>query len=277
MSRSSWIIKIYRALFLKKSLYKFNRLLFNLSLRGLGILNFENDRLSGEHYFLQHLASNKNHSNKLIIFDIGANIGSYSNKIKKLYPTAEIYAFEPHPKTYKRLSIEASKNNFMAFNLGCGERSGNLKLFDYNDNLEGSQHASVHKDVIEKIHNSASTEWEIKVITLDDFLKDMKITHVDLLKIDTEGSELNVLQGCKKAIEDQIIDVIHFEFNEMNVVSRVFFRDFYSLLPNYAFYRMVPDGYIPIDSYNPLFCEIFAYQNIIAINRECKLLGKFRD
>jgi FkbM family methyltransferase len=271
------IIGIYRAFFLKKRFHMFNKFVFTLGLIGQGILNYETDQMSGEDYFLRHLLADRNQLNKFTIIDVGAHIGSYSNKIKSLSPNAEIYAFEPHPVTYRRLQGEASKYGYMAFNLGCSDRAGSLKLYDYKDNLEGSQHASLYKDVIEKSYGSASSEWDVNVVTLDSFLKDNKVFHVDLLKIDTEGNELSVLMGCRKMIEDKMIDIVHFEFNEMNVVSRVFFRDFYNLLPNYKFYRMVPDGYLPLDMYNSLFCEIYAYQNILAIRQGCNLLGHISD
>jgi len=57
----------------------------------------------------------------------------------------------------------------------------------------------------------------------------------------------------------------------MNVYSRVFFRDFYELLVNYNFFRMLPDGLIFLGKYNPIFQEIFAYQNIVAIRKDLKI------
>ena len=62
--------------------------------------------------------------------------------------------------------------------------------------------------------------------------------------------------------------MIQFEFNEMNVASRVFFRDFWLMLPNYEFYRLMVDGMIRIDKYDPIYCEIFAFQNIVAFRRK---------
>ena len=85
-----------------------------------------------------------------------------------------------------------------------------------------------------------------------------------MLKIDTEGHEFAVLRGASNLLKTGRIDVIHFEFNEMNVVSRVFFKDIWDFLPNYDFYRMLPDGLAQIKNYSPVFCEIFAYQNIVA-------------
>jgi hypothetical protein len=99
---------------------------------------------------------------------------------------------------------------------------------------------------------------------LGEFLSSAGIDRVQLLKIDTEGNELSVLKGVESYIASKKIDVIHFEFNEMNVSSRVFFRDFWKMLQGYDVYRLLPRGMVKIDSYNPLYCEIFAYQNIVA-------------
>ncbi len=277
MSLRNIIIKVYRALFLRRRFYKFNKFVFTLGLIGQGILNYENDRMSGEDFFLRRLLTGKNRFYKFTIIDVGANEGSYSNKIKALSPNADIYAFEPHPVTFQRLRGEALKQGYSAFNLGCGSKPDRLKLYDYKGNLEGSQHASLYKDVIEKGYGSDVSEWNVEIITLDSFFIDQNIIHVDLLKVDTEGNELSVLQGCGEMIENQKVDIIHFEFNEMNVVSRVFFKDFYNILPNYKFYRLAPDGCLPLGIYESFFHEIYAYQNILAVRQGCNLLEWVSD
>jgi hypothetical protein len=48
-------------------------------------------------------------------------------------------------------------------------------------------------------------------------------------------------------------------------VSRVFFKDFCDLLPNYKFYRMLRSGLVSLDPYSPLGCELFAFQNVVAM------------
>lgn len=265
----SIVTSTYRALFVKRRFYKFNKLIFNLSLRGLGVLNFENDKLSGEDHFLCDFSKS---ARQLLVLDVGASVGNYSNRVRELSPDATIYAFEPHPKSFAQLQHEASKYGYTALNLACGRMTGRAKLYDYEGNREGSQHASLHKDVIETIHESRAIAWDIQVTTLDHFMEEEGIRKVHLLKIDTEGNELNVLLGAKKSIEKGIIDVIHFEFNQMNVISRVFFKDFYDVLPRYTFYRMLPDGLVPLGTYSPLSCEVFAYQNIVAIRKGCRFI-----
>ena len=110
---------------------------------------------------------------------------------------------------------------------------------------------------------------EVSMDTMDNFTKKEGITYIDFLKIDTEGSELAVLQGASKLLENKSIGCIHFEFNEMNVISRTFFRDFRKLLHDYDLYRLLPKGLLPLDD-SILFTEIFVYQNIIALPKVCK-------
>ena len=122
--------------------------------------------------------------------------------------------------------------------------------------------------MIEKVHSDASSSWDISVTTLDAFVAERGIERIDLLKVDVEGGELEVLRGATDTLQRKMINAIHFEFNETNVVSRVFMKDFYEMLPDYDFYRMLPDGLVPMGIYYPIIAEIFAYQNIAAINRK---------
>lgn len=268
------IANFYAAFFANKLFYKWNKLLFHCALRGLGIHNSQTRKRSGEENFLRNLlnqkGNQKNTNQNLVIFDVGANVGNYSLYIKKINPNTDIYAFEPHPKTFQKLEKTASQNNFNAFNVGCGESEGNLTIYDYAQN-DGSSHASLYKGVMEDIYQKESIATEVKIIPLDPFIEKLivenKISQIDLLKIDTEGHELAVLQGAKSALEKGIIKAIHFEFNSMNIISRTFFKDFMDLLPNYQFYRMLPDSLHKIEKYDPIYDEIFAFQNIVAFRK----------
>ncbi len=265
---------IYRSLFARKAFYRFHKLLFHLSLRGLGVLNYENDKLSGEDLFLRCLAETLD--KKPLILDIGANVGNYSNKIKSLRPDAVIYAFEPHPKTFVQLHLEAARRGYTAINAGCGDKNEQLRLYDYEGNANGSSHASLYSEVIEGIHKAEARSYIVDIITVDDFVSRNGIQKIHILKIDTEGNELKTMKGAKESLAEGLIDIIHFEFNEMNVVSRCFFKDFYEILPGYDFYRMFSDGLVSLGSYKPLMCELFAYQNIVAVRADCTGLLKSR-
>lgn len=240
-------------------------LLLDLGLRGLGILNHQNRNLSGELTFLREYLKDKDHP---VVFDVGANVGAYSKDVVAANTAATVFAFEPHPLTFKRLAsnIDTYKN-VRAFNCAVGDRSGRQMLYD-RCSEGGTMHASIIREVIEDIHKVQSSESEVKVITLDEFIAENGLIRVDLLKVDTEGYELNVLKGGAKAIRSGIFKAIQFEFNEMNVLSRVFFKDFIEILPQYQFHRLLPSGLQRIDDYIPVRCELFAFQNIVAILRE---------
>lgn len=256
------IIHIYVFLFANTLCEKFNKFLFRLSLGGLGVLNYKTSKVSGEHSFLKNYLPGKYGA----LIDIGANEGNYSAEALSFNAEMRVYAIEPHPITFEILSVRFKDNeSVIIINKGLSSASGILNLYDYPDK-DGSPHASLFADVITDIHGAGTTvSHKVSLITLDEFVEDQGIDEISLLKIDTEGNELEVLRGGIKTLKKKKIKAIHFEFNEMNVVSRCFFRDFWKILDQYKFYRLLPNGMLEIRNYTPLSCEIFAYQNIVAI------------
>lgn len=256
------IIDLYRFLFARPCFFSLNKSLFNLSLRGLGVMNYENELVSGESWFLNtYLAK----LDRPVVLDVGANVGNYASLVLESNPQTEIYAFEPHPVNFEKLQARCKGLNQVSLaNLAVGEVSGEKLLFDLKGR-DGSSHASLHQGVIECIHKEESVEHSVNVVDLDSWIQSNQLDRIDLLKIDTEGNELAVLEGAKELIAQKKIRAIHIEFNEMNVISRVFFKDFWDSLPSYKFYRLLPNGWIPIERYGALNCEIFAFQNIVAI------------
>ena len=260
---TSALLRLYRFLFLRRAFYRWHKGLFLLGLSGIGILNYPEKRLVPEERFLRGLFRGRTAAT---VLDIGAHQGSYAAQVMAAIPQAVVYAFEPHPKTFAHLVAAAERSGFHALNVACGDCTGSVTLYDYSAAEEsGSEHASLYPEVITQAGRRETVYWNVPVITVDEFLQQRQIAQVDLLKIDTEGNELQVLQGASQALSQKKIDVIQFEFNDMNVASRVFFQDFYRVLPDYHFYRMLPDGLIPLGEYAPLLCEIFSCQNIVAI------------
>jgi FkbM family methyltransferase len=258
------LFDIYSFLFSRKYLYRVNHILFRISLRGIGILNYKNDIASGERHFLREYLSS---CQTFTVVDVGANEGSYTAKILAINESARAFAFEPHPVTYNRLLLKTSGlKNVTLVNAACGRTSGQLVLYDYAGST-GTEHATLYANVIEEIHKGQSDQHVVDVVDLDTFTTTHGISVIHLLKIDAEGHELEVLRGAENLLREGRIRAIHFEFNEMNVFSRVFFRDFYDLLPNYRFYRMLRDGLVALDPYSALSCELFAYQNVVALPR----------
>ncbi len=259
------IVQIYVFLFARKTFEKLNKFLFRLSLGGLGVLNYKTSAVSGERAFLKKYLPGQKGS----LIDVGANQGAYSKEALQYNPNMNIYALEPHPETFKRLSDNLENHkNVVAINKGLSSKDGRLKLFDYASK-DGSAHASLFEDVITEIHGAgASVAHEVELTTLDALVESQNIHEISLLKVDTEGNEFEVLKGAVDTLSKRKIKAIHFEFNEMNIASRVFFKDFWRMLDGYRLYRLLPNEMLEIKSYSPLSCEIYAYQNIVAILEE---------
>lgn len=258
-----FVIWLHRIIFVRRRFFKLNRFLYKLALKGIGVLNYESWTSSGERTFLKEIFS---HRNGLTLFDVGANIGDYSRMARQLDASATITAFEPNPTCYQQLAEAAEKFNMTAVNVALGDSPGEALLFDDKDH-GGSQHASIYRAVMEDIHKYSTVGIPVNVITLDDYIVANSIAQINLLKIDAEGHELKILLGASRSIRAGIIEIIHLEFNEMNVVSRTFMKDFWDLLSEYRMYRMFPDGLLPLKEYSVFSCEIFAYQNIVAIHQ----------
>ncbi|MDJ1482172.1 FkbM family methyltransferase [Cytophagaceae bacterium YF14B1] len=235
-----------------------------LAYNEIGILKYENAEVSGENFFLERIVKSKLQSEKHpVVFDVGANIGKYVKTLADFFPSAEIYAFEPNFNTYQELKQFAS-DKIKCINAGLGSKEETQKIYTYA-NQQTSSHATLYKEVLTDLHRQNEIlELDFQTLTLDNFCSENNIERIHLLKIDTEGHEMEVLKGAKQMIQGGKIDMIQFEFNEMNIISRVFLKDFYEALTDYTLHRIDSNRLIPLPVYYSLN-EIFQFQNFVAI------------
>ena len=123
------ILSVYRLIFARPLFQRLNMLVFNLSLRGLGVLNYENDNVSGEKFFVNKVLPQVVEKKSPVLFDVGANVGRYTLSLLKTFADAQIYAFEPHPGNFstlkKKCDIFGSKKKFPQILQGFGRRTAN--------------------------------------------------------------------------------------------------------------------------------------------------------
>jgi len=260
----------YAWLMARPALTKINNMIYGLALRGLGIYNYANSRISGEKWLINSIV--KKLGNDLVIFDVGANVGTYTKEIISAGVNANvIYSFEPHPVTYGVLKSNlAPFRQVITVNQALSNENAKMKLFDRADE-EGSSHASLSSEVFSEVHYVGTTSATVDVVTLDGFCAQKGIETIDFLKIDVEGYEINVLRGANTMLSERNIRVIQFEFTQLNSILGVFFKDIYDMLSKYYdIYRLLPHGLRKIKSYNSTMCEIFGYQNYVAILKDDK-------
>ena len=71
---SGQLFRIHTFFVAKNVFVRFNKFLNHISLRGLGVLNCENNSVSGEKKLLKKIIVHKN----MTVIVVGANIGNYS-------------------------------------------------------------------------------------------------------------------------------------------------------------------------------------------------------
>lgn len=151
------------------------------------------------------------------ILDVGANIGQSALPLARMYPRAAIHSFEPSLESYQLLhSTAAQFDNVHPHRLGVGE----AKVAGF---LAPGDRSTLHRLVLEP--DSPDLE-QVEVTTVTDFCSENSIGYVSLLKVDTEGHDLKVLQGAASMLAASRIDFVQVEagFGADNV-THVDFRD----------------------------------------------------
>ncbi len=155
-------------------------------------------------------------------------------------------------------------------NLALGDVQEEIDIYTYVDQ-KTSGHTSAYSDVLmDKRKKDDILKLSVSQITLESYCSENNIPYIDFLKIDVEGHEYKVLLGAANLLRSNSIKVIQFEYNEMNVASRVFLKDFYEILPGFSFYRILPTKLLPLGDYDPIN-EVFKIQNIVAIYKNKSL------
>lgn len=147
-----------------------------------------------------------------------------------------------------------------------GDVAGVLELHDFADE-DGSTQASLSADAV-ALYGAGVVSHRVQVTTIDDFLAERGIEQVAYLKIDTEGFDLNVLRGARRALAERRIRLLQFEFIAANITTGVRMRDFYEVLDGYDIHRICLNGAsLPLGAYNVKRAEIYVNQNLVAVPR----------
>lgn len=151
-----------------------------------------------------------NQKNPLVI-DIGANTGQSINLMLSINPDVKVYSFEPTPKLVSILKEKYQKNeNVQIIGIGLLDKKGEFDFHtsEYsptNSFLEPN--TTLYSDYDTALSNTLSNSKQIKieVDTFDEwYIKNGNSRIIDLMKIDTQGTEYEVLKGSLSNIQTKI-------------------------------------------------------------------------
>jgi FkbM family methyltransferase len=130
------------------------------------------------------------------VFDIGASTGIYT-LISALNNKRKVFAFEPLPAGFRRLNRNIEINgcsNIKTVNAAVGNYDGDIKLYIPEGFLPTDSSTL-------KGFRKANKIITIPAVTLDSFVAENTISRVDLIKMDTEGTEHLVLEGARNILK----------------------------------------------------------------------------
>lgn len=166
------------------------------------------------------------------LFDVGANIGQTAVRYAREFPAARIFSFEPTSESYVRLE-ENVKGLERVIPCRCALGA-----------VAGKAEISLEEDSRTNAIRGASTgkTEAIEVRTVDEVAHEKGVEHIDLLKIDTEGYEVDVLQGAGTLLASHRVGVVYAEAALVESPAH-----FHSVERLYT--EVAPYGYLPFGVY----------------------------
>lgn len=143
------------------------------------------------------------------VIDVGANSGLYA--VQQALRGARVYAFEPNPECFRRLSKSVEANGLadrvVAFDTALGAAAGHGVLVVSPDSTPGG--------AVEPTDIASEGEVAVRIDTLDHAISELGLQAIDLLKIDAEGSECDVLRGGERTLAIAKRVVLEYHSNDL--------------------------------------------------------------
>jgi FkbM family methyltransferase len=152
--------------------------------------------------------------NKILIIDIGAFRGEFSKKLyfflaKKLFLNLHFFLVDPNPNFKKFISYQKFFFKYNCDNVAISNKKkllNKLLPFYINNKFEGSGSSLNYLFAKNKYYNLSRKIFflsfkplfrliKVSSLTLNQFFKKNKIKKFTILKIDAEGSELDILKS----------------------------------------------------------------------------------
>lgn len=203
--------------------------------------------------------------NPKVIFDIGAHYGETALYYRDEFPLAKVYSFEPVKKSFDKLLKNVNGKNISCYHTAMGDRQAEIEIQLYDEyyspmnSLKGGN------------QNTGGQKEKVTVTTVDIFVKENSIGNIDLLKIDTEGYEIEVLKGAENILTKGNVGAIFAEValsptNKRNTQL----SDVVNYLDGFGYYLV---GLYDIDART--YKQGITYANALFINKNHETGNKY--
>ena len=189
-----------------------------------------------------------------VLLDVGAHKGETISNFLKNFKIKNIYSFEASKDTYQILKKNVDKvkdvykeTNIEIFNFGIGSSVESKIFYELPDSNSSTFNLIDQKSSYFKRKNKILSlffkkkfkikENYVSQIKLSQFIRNKELIKIDILKIDTEGYELEVIKGLEEKIK--IVNFIYFEHHYDNMIKKNYkFSEIHEFLSLKGFNRV---------------------------------------
>jgi FkbM family methyltransferase len=189
------------------------------------------------------------------MLDVGANDGQTALSFAQAFPDARVYSFEPVPSTFSALEERTSDEpNIHCFQIALGDREGDATI-----ELAAKSGQNSLLNAAEPGPGTAT----VHVTTGDAWASAHEVAHIDVLKVDTEGYDLQVLEGFENLITAGRIEsvLVECEFERVRPEPHTSFFEVFEYLTarGMGFTTLYTDS---------VFAKQLAWGNALFVRRE---------
>ena len=233
----------------------FNKFLVSIRRGYTNYDNFDAEQ-NGEYALLKRLTGLELKT----FFDVGANQGDWSLKIREIFPESQIHCFEIADPTCDKL-IKRLGDGFIINRFGLGDAEATVTL-KYSKDLD------VLTSAIDLFSQVPYSEIPGKIMKGDDYAQKNKVPFIDFLKIDVEGMEGHVLRGFCNLLTEHKVRLVQFEYGHISVTSHFLLKDFFDLFQKHGYQiGKIYSDYVEWFEYD-FSREDFSGSNYIAVQKD---------
>lgn len=210
-----------------------------------------------------------------VVFDVGANLGQWTINVLERKPKCTFHLFEPSnilfEKMRSNLKDEINDKKIIINQCAILDCEKTKPFYFYPHYPGNSSFYRIIESEVPPCNLGAPKVSDISAISLDIYCEQKEVFQIDFLKIDTEGSEWEVIKGAKRLISEGRIDFIQFEYGACYRKAGATIEEIYYYLTKnkYDVFKILPERLKYIRKFLRKY-ENYTWCNYLAVNRRLR-------